>query len=769
MDTSETSVPGQASDSEAFSSDRPIETDADDKLGRRQFADVLTKQISAAPRAGSCVFGLLGPWGCGKSSVLNLIESRLRARTDVVVIRFNPWLFSGAEQLVAHFFQEIAGQLREQAGQPLKAVWRAFEIYSRLFANLRLVPDHGEISSPTQASVPSAAAQRQSLRRALSQSTHRLVIILDDIDRLRQDEIRDVMRLVRLVGDFPNTTYLLAFDRQRVEKALDSEDEGGRAYLEKIIQVAHDLPEIRHSDVVSILGSKIDHLINTKSDKSASNWTEVRNLFSLVISPMFSSLRDVSRYINALNAAFDTFGDELALGDLLALESLRCIKPETYAYLPSIENILAPKSLDHKSQVQGAPDLLETFFRTAGVHKDIVKTLCKRLFPACRRYLDNYHYDSHVWQQQWRREGRVAHNDVFRIYLERSIAKTSFSRSHIRRIFSAFESEISLRALLSEVEDTRLEELLKRLEDYEVEYKPTMLEAATPALLDLLPRLPVGSRHAFDPGASMALDRVVLRLIRAEKDDSARERMVPIIFSKTNSLSAKKKLWNIVTPQDGHSLVSEQTASNLVSKLITDAISLSADDLALERDLDYLVALISQKGDQAARQKIVELMKNDKLLTALLRSDLFDAHALSFGDVVGRVQYQLPIWDELEELLGASILAERIDQLRALIAAQKMDERTSLAIAVAGQYRAGWRPLFYSKRTTAASETGPATADPTEEPPEGASPGMPTEQDEARGLRDDAQEPSEGASQDVDIEQDETRGDDEEAVDKEAL
>jgi predicted KAP-like P-loop ATPase len=68
-------------------------------------------------------------------------------------------------------------------------------------------------------------------------------IAAEAVDRLRPQEVLDIVRLVRLVGDFPNTLYLLAFDRGRVEECLgESNIERGRAYLEKIVQVTHDVP-----------------------------------------------------------------------------------------------------------------------------------------------------------------------------------------------------------------------------------------------------------------------------------------------------------------------------------------------------------------------------------------------------------------------------------------------------------------------------------------------------------------------------------------------
>lgn len=54
----------------------------------------------------SFVLGLAGPWGGGKTSILNLVHEAMSQREDTKVLKFNPWLFSGTEQLAAHFFQD---------------------------------------------------------------------------------------------------------------------------------------------------------------------------------------------------------------------------------------------------------------------------------------------------------------------------------------------------------------------------------------------------------------------------------------------------------------------------------------------------------------------------------------------------------------------------------------------------------------------------------------------------------------------------------------
>lgn len=56
--------------------------------------------------AEGLVVGVLGPWGSGKTSFVNIPRQSF-ARAEISVVDFNPWMFSGAEQLVSAFFTEL--------------------------------------------------------------------------------------------------------------------------------------------------------------------------------------------------------------------------------------------------------------------------------------------------------------------------------------------------------------------------------------------------------------------------------------------------------------------------------------------------------------------------------------------------------------------------------------------------------------------------------------------------------------------------------------
>ena len=85
--------------------DAPIANASFDQLDRMAFVRSFAEAIRAAQGTDSVVLALAGPWGSGKSSLLNLVAGELEgtAEPPLLVIRFNPWWFSGTGRLVPAF------------------------------------------------------------------------------------------------------------------------------------------------------------------------------------------------------------------------------------------------------------------------------------------------------------------------------------------------------------------------------------------------------------------------------------------------------------------------------------------------------------------------------------------------------------------------------------------------------------------------------------------------------------------------------------------
>jgi predicted KAP-like P-loop ATPase len=141
--------------SERLFADRPISHPQDDAFGLSSFADALaTSLLQMSPKDG-LVISVEGPWGAGKSSAIalaartvklrlliglgegrdaleKLTEDQLDAKwaenaetRTAHIVRFNPWNFSGQENLVRAFFNELAAQIdAEPEGKLKKAMNR---------------------------------------------------------------------------------------------------------------------------------------------------------------------------------------------------------------------------------------------------------------------------------------------------------------------------------------------------------------------------------------------------------------------------------------------------------------------------------------------------------------------------------------------------------------------------------------------------------------------------------------------------------------------
>ena len=77
----------------------------------RSFAEA----IRAAKGENSVVLALAGPWGSGKSSLLNLIAGELKdteTEKAPLLVRFNPWWFTETKQLIAAFLQQLGAAVK---------------------------------------------------------------------------------------------------------------------------------------------------------------------------------------------------------------------------------------------------------------------------------------------------------------------------------------------------------------------------------------------------------------------------------------------------------------------------------------------------------------------------------------------------------------------------------------------------------------------------------------------------------------------------------
>ena len=80
----------------------------------------------------------------------------------------------------------------------------------------------------------------------LRETNQKIVVVIDDVDRLDPDEIRMMMKLVRSIADFSNIIYILCYDDEIVDPHQCDEVPFAGALFE-------DAPAIRGHYVVHLL------------------------------------------------------------------------------------------------------------------------------------------------------------------------------------------------------------------------------------------------------------------------------------------------------------------------------------------------------------------------------------------------------------------------------------------------------------------------------------------------------------------------------------
>jgi hypothetical protein len=676
--------------------DNPIRSIEEDLLGRSSAAEAFAEQILSFQMADGVVVGILGPWGSGKTSFVNLARTHLKA-AGVEVIDFNPWMFSGAEQLVDSFFIEVSAQLKLRPA--LSTVGKNIEEYGEVFSGLGWVPVFGPwieriragnkvLAKVLQRRKEGVGGRRAKVESALRQLTRPFAVVVDDIDRLTSPEIRDVFKLVRLTANFPNVIYILAFDRLRVESALKEEGISGRDYIEKILQVAVDIPamppEVLNKQTLHAIERAISPIENS-GPFHESAWPDV---YMEVVVPLIRNMRDVRRYAAAIYGGVKGLEGRAALVDVLALEAIRVFLPDVFREIHGSIAALTSTHDEDGNRIRTArlKEQIDRLIALAGDRRDVVRALVERVFPAARRHIENYHFGSE-WKREWLRERRVAHEEILRLYLERVAGTGLQAFSDAERAWTKMADQAAFDEYLRSLDPERLREVITSLEMYEKEFRYEHAVPGTIVLLNLLPHLPEGRPGMFDFGAALVVGRVFYRFLRSLKDPSAIEAAVRQILPQVGTISSKLELIDTVGYREGvgHKLISEAAANDLERTWRDELRAASADVLAAERGLLWMLRWARQRADTG--ELPIEVPDTPGVTLALLRS----ARSEVLGQAMGsRAVQRTPhlAWKELIELYGSEeILRSRIEDLKA---SQPPDAEELLALV--DHYFAGEQP-----------------------------------------------------------------------------
>ncbi|MCC8351589.1 KAP family P-loop NTPase fold protein [Bacillus sp. AF23] len=436
-----------------YSSDSPIESKEFDKFNRFPFAERVSHVISKRTDPSSIVIGIYGVWGEGKTSVLNFMEKELNKSQNIVTIKFNPWRFGEEEQMLLGFFDVLATAIDRSLKTGVEKIGDVFGKYVKPVAKIinKEGIAEGISSFLTTADIDDL---RSRVENILEEEKKRVVVLIDDIDRLEKREIHALFRLIKLTADFKYTAYVLAFDKEIVASSLQERygsgnKEAGEAFLEKIIQVPLNLPAISSQDLLQYCVDGINEALAISDINLEAEEAQIFMKNFYYFTDKINTPRKSKLYTNILMFSLPILRNEVNTVDLMLIEGLRIFYPYIYDCIKNQPHIFVD-NVRHEHLKERNKQILDELFKGYS-DKEIgdIKNLLLFLFPQLNAIYNNSTYGSE-WITVWTENKRVCSKKYFQRYFSYSIPSNDVSDELINKF-------------LNKIPDRSIEESVKHL------------------------------------------------------------------------------------------------------------------------------------------------------------------------------------------------------------------------------------------------------------------------------------------------------------------
>ena len=445
-----------------YNADKPIKTGSEDLLGRAFFSKQLAKALYECDASDGLVIGLFGEWGSGKTSVLNMTMNEIKnmgeeSENEPLIVTFSPWNYSDKDNLISLFFRNLINHLDMPSNNKIKRkIGKVLTDYADCLDALSVLSPLGgilvNILKPiikTQGAnlmeVPNLDSTKEKLETILKGSNQKIVVVIDDIDRLTNSQIRDIFHLAKQVGNFPNIVYILSMDREIVCRALkEIHNIDGHEYLEKIIQIPFEIPKISKSKVHKYLFNQLDKIINDTSNDTIIDDSYWGRVFVNCVSPYIDNLRDINRLTNIFKFKYRALYQEVSVEDMTGITTLEVLEPKLYKWIYNNKDILCNSIRYNISRNKGTKvEYRERFyneFKGININPDKSIRCISTLFPAFAKEIDEYQgvYQSNA---ESKKKMKICDDEKFDIYFRHDLDSVEVSRGTIKDCLFRFNEE----------------------------------------------------------------------------------------------------------------------------------------------------------------------------------------------------------------------------------------------------------------------------------------------------------------------------------------
>lgn len=311
--------------------DNPIQDLSEDEFRYGTFAQRVACTITSSTGDASYSLGVTGIWGAGKTSMLNLLKRHLEKNNLCIVVDFNPRKSADVKLIQHDFLTTICSALKKYhtgSSHVMTDYMKALQVLSKNTSWSKVLD-----LIRTQ----DIGMSRKAVENMIHAIGKKIVVIIDDFDRLTGEEIVEVLKVIGNNGSFERTFFVSAYDKGYVNQVLKAyfHETVDRDYTDKYFNLELRLPDRKQFYKNGYLQRRM-YTLQAKGIIKSMSQKQIDEALMPVVKFVDSYLptpRDIKRYIGLVIASFVEIQENVTLRDFLLLGLIKYKYPKEYDML----------------------------------------------------------------------------------------------------------------------------------------------------------------------------------------------------------------------------------------------------------------------------------------------------------------------------------------------------------------------------------------------------------------------------------------------------
>lgn len=407
--------------------DVPITSHTDDLLDYHRDVLNLCETIENLPADIPHSIGIISPWGSGKTSYMNMVKEQMK-HGRFIVVDFNPRHSKKTELIQEDFFRELCSRLKVYNG----AFSTLFEDY---LDALNIIDQKGFTSwLRVYDKLTTRADRKERLQAGISRLDRRIVVFIEDFDRLLDVEIVEVFKLIDENASFGNIIFVSAYEKEHLQKLLKKYDNKEGKFSDKFFTLEVYLPRRSYEKILDYVAQKLKDLLLWDEPTSELRKAWLRSNRD-TIQKYVPTLRDAKRFLNLFLRDYSMIKNEVIFNEYFLVSLIK------YKYPQELNALYEKKYLTRR-------DMVSSVFQIIKDCKAKSSDIIEMLFPASTSF-DTEDYKSIRYECSFHKYFENYVHGILSVEQMEEVLNPATDRGEVGRILTGWQHDRVIQDLLN--------------------------------------------------------------------------------------------------------------------------------------------------------------------------------------------------------------------------------------------------------------------------------------------------------------------------------